>query len=302
MTRNEQTLAILFADVAGSTRLYEKLGNAQALVAVGRCLEIVKGVCEGHGGRVIKNIGDEAMTAFVSADDCTEAAAEIQGKLAELPPAGGARLAMRIGYHVGPAIEADGDVFGDSVNVAARMVALAKGGQVITSAETAAALSPWLRARLREIDSLSVKGKAQDIAIFELMWQDSAEELTALSTRPKLGPARIHLAYGNRELDLSDGQPAVTLGRDPQCDVVITDKMASRMHARIERRRDKFVIVDQSSNGTYVTVDGEREILLRREELILRGKGHISFGHAHQPGTGDAVLRFVCGDALGTGI
>jgi len=300
MTRTERMLAVLFADVSGSTRLYETLGNAQALVAVARCLDLVTGVSEGHGGRLIKTIGDEAMTVFPSVDDCTEAAAEIQGKLAELPPAGGTRLAMRVGYHYGPAIEADGDVYGDSVNVAARMVALAKGGQVITSAETAEALSPWLRSRLREIDSLTVKGKSREIAIFELLWQESADELTALSTRPKMAPSRIRLGHGAREFEVADTQSTVTLGRDPGSDVVVADKMASRMHARIERRRDKFVIVDQSSNGTYVTVEGEREILLRREELILRGKGHITFGHANAAGAGE-VLRFHCMEAFGPG-
>ncbi len=292
MTRTERTLAVLFADVSGSTRLYEALGDAQALMAVGRCLDLVRDVCESRGGRLVKTIGDEAMTVFASVDDCTEAAAEIQGKLAELPPAGSTRLAMRVGYHYGPAIEADGDVFGDSVNVAARMVALAKGGQVITSGETAAALSPWLRPRLREVDSLTVKGKSQEIGIFELLWE-SADEMTALSTRPKIAPTRIRLAHEGREFDVPEGQSVVTLGRDPASDVVIADRMASRMHARIERRRDKFVVVDQSSNGTYVTVDGEREILLRREELILRGRGHITFGHANAGGAGE-VLRFQC--------
>jgi len=297
MTRTERTLAVLFADVSGSTRLYETLGNAQALVAVGRCLEIVRGVCEARGGRLVKTIGDEAMTVFPSVDDCTEAAAEIQGKLAELPPAGATRLAMRVGYHYGPAIEADGDVFGDSVNVAARMVALAKGGQVITSSETAAALSPWLRARLREVDSLTVKGKSQAIGIFELQWE-SADEMTALSTRPTMAPTKLRLAYGGHEFEVGQDQSTVTLGRDPGCDVVVTDKMASRMHARIERRRDKFVLVDQSSNGTYVTVEGEREILLRREELILRNRGHVTFGHTNAAGTGE-VLRFLCLEASG---
>jgi len=293
MTRTESTLAVMFADVSGSTRLYETLGNAQALVAVGRCLDVVRDVCAAHGGRIIKTIGDEAMTVFASPDECTEAAAEVQGRIAALAPAGGTRLAMRVGYHYGPAIEADNDVFGDCVNVAARMVALAKAGQVITSGETAATLSPWLRTRLREIDTLTVKGKSQAIGIFELVWQESADELTALSTRPKLAPSRIRLTHGGVEFEIADSQSGVTLGRDPACDVVIADRMASRTHARIERRRDRFVIVDQSSNGTYVAVAGQREILLRREELILRGDGHITFGHANPTGAGE-VLRFQC--------
>ena len=293
MSQADTELAVLFADVSGSTRLYEKLGNAQALVAVARCLDLVRAVCEGRGGRVVKTIGDEAMTVFRSVDDTAEAAAEVQAKLAELAPVGGTRLAMRIGFHFGPAIEAEGDVFGDCVNVAARLVALAKASQVITSSETVAALSPWLRSRFRELDSLTVKGKAQDVRICELLWQESADELTALATRPKSQPAKMWLRLGEREIELTESQDALTLGRDLQCDVVIGDKMASRMHARIERRRDKFVLVDQSSNGTYVTVEGEKEILVRREELVLRGRGEISFGHAAQAGAAE-VLTFSC--------
>ena len=220
----------------------------------------------------------------------------MQARISELDPVGGSRLAIRVGFHVGPAIEVSGDVFGDSVNVAARMTALAKGQQVILSAETAAALSPLLQARVREIDSLTVKGKQQDIGIYELIWQSSEAELTSLSTRPmRRREARILLRHGAREIELGEVRSSVTLGRDQQNDVVIADKMASRMHARIERRRDKFVLVDQSSNGTYVRIDGEPEIQLRREEMILRGRGRVSFGHAHN-NEADEVLTFSCVD------
>src|SRR5438045_3035853 len=83
----------------------------------------------------------------------------IQARIAEEPSAGTQRLALRVGFHYGPALETEGDVFGDSVNVAARLVSFANRAQVITSADTAAALSPWLRARTRELDSLTVRGK-----------------------------------------------------------------------------------------------------------------------------------------------
>ena len=100
---------------------------------------------------------------------------------------------------------------------------------------------------------------------------------------------------GSREIELGEVRSSLTLGRDQQNDVVIADKMASRMHARIERRRDKFVLVDQSSNGTFVKIDGEPEIQLRREEMILRRRGRVSFGHAHADDL-DEVLTFSCLD------
>jgi len=281
MTEATSSMAVLFADVSGSTKLYEALGDALALETIGRCVTVMSTVCVGQGGRVIKTIGDEVMAVFPSADKAAQAAAEMQARIREHPPVGGSRLGIRVGFHVGPAIEAEGDVFGDSVNVAARMAALAKREQVILSSYAADALAPWLRTRLREVDTLSVKGKTADIGIFELIWQDSDEDLTAVATRWKPQPARIVLRHGAKEIVLDETATTTTLGRDAQNDIVIADRMASRQHARLERRRDKFVIVDQSSNGTFVTVDGEPEIMLRREELMLRGRGHVTFGHAY---------------------
>jgi class 3 adenylate cyclase len=255
-------MAVLFADVSGSTKLYEALGDTEALATIGRCVTLMSTVCVGQGGRVVKTIGDEVMAVFASADKAAQAAAEMQSRISGHPPVGGSRLAIRVGFHLGPAIETEGDVFGDSVNVASRMAALAKREQIILSSHTVDALAPWLRARVREIDTLSVKGKAQDIGIFELIWQDSDEDLTAVATRWKPLPARIVLRHGVTELILDESATTITLGRDTQNDIVIADRKASRLHARVERRRDKFVIVDQSSNGTYVTVDGEPEVML----------------------------------------
>lgn len=292
MNSTDPCLAVLFADVSGSTRLYEQLGDARALATMGRCLGLARDAAAGHGGRLIKTIGDEAMLVFPTADQAAAAAAEIQLKMAEMARVDNLRVAFRIGFHFGAAIEMDGDVFGDSVNTAARMVALAKGGQIILSSFTAEALSPHLRGQLRELDVLTVKGKEKDIGIVELVWQDSAD-LTALVTRPKARSAFCELRHGARTIQLDAGTSSLTLGRDAQSDVVIADRLASRLHARIERRRDKFVLIDQSSNGTYVTVEGEREILLRREELLLRGRGHISFGHPHQTDPVE-TLAFAC--------
>jgi len=290
---NATEVAVLFADVSGSTRLYEALGDAQALATIDGCLTLIRRACEDHGGRVVKTIGDEAMAVFPGVNQAAQAATAMQQTISEQPPVGTSRLAIRVGFHFGPAIEADGDVFGDSVNVAARMVALAKGAQVILSAQTAESLAPWLRTRVREVDTLTVKGKLKDIGIFELNWQDTEEELTQIRTRVKLAPARIHLRHGEREFELGEMHAPLSLGREAQNDVVIADRMASRVHARIERRRDKFVLIDQSSNGTYVTIEGEAEIHLRREELTLRGRGHISFGHAHKDDPTE-VLAFSC--------
>ena len=296
MSKAERNLCVLFADVSGSTRLYEKLGDKEALHAVERCLNRMTRATEQFKGRVVKTIGDEVMAAFPGADQAAEAAAEMQARVGLIEHSDPrVRIALRIGFNFGAAIEVGSDVFGDSVNVAARMVALAKAEQVILSAQTRDALAPALKQRVRQLDFLTVKGKHDDIAICELLWQDSEAELTAMATRPRALPAHIRLRHGSIELELDEARPSCAIGRDPQNDFVIADRLASRLHARIERRRDKFVLVDQSSNGTFVTIEGEPEVHLRREELILRGKGRISFGHTHGDGLGERIEFHVSG-------
>jgi class 3 adenylate cyclase len=292
MSTPASNIAVLFCDIAGSTRLYEQLGDARALAEISRCLELARSVAAGHGGRLVKTIGDEAMLAFRSADDAAAAAAEIQMRMAT-PSGTGVPVAFRVGFHLGTAIEAeDGDVFGDGVNVAARMVSLAKRGQVILSASTAQALSAQFKPSLREIDVLTVKGKQQDIGIVELIWDNA--ELTAMATRPGArAAAHLTLRHGTRVIELDETSPGLVVGRDRSADIVIADKLASRLHARIERRRDKFVIVDQSSNGTFVTIQGDDEVELRREELILRDRGRIAFGHSSAI-EGSEIVEFDC--------
>ena len=285
MSKAERNLCVLFADVSGSTRLYEKLGDKEALHAVERCLNRMTRATEQFKGRVVKTIGDEVMAVFDSAEAGMDAACSMQQRVDDLPPVPGIKLAIRIGFHFGPAIEDAKDVFGDTVNTAARMAGLAKAGQIITTAETVGALPTLLQQSTREIDALSVKGKAEDVRVCEVLWQES-DDLTMKSGSVAPAPvsARLTVRHGENVQVLDPGHGAFSLGRDAGCDIIINDRRASRTHARIERRRDKFVLIDQSTNGTYVTFVGEAEFALKREEVILRSKGRISFGHAFDEG------------------
>ncbi len=296
MTTTPQHFAILFADVSGSTSLYEKLGDQRALAAIESVLAELRKSTGMQDGRVIKTIGDEVMAVFASADAAMQAACDMQNRVAAIPQTDGVRLAIRIGFHFGPAIEEGGDFFGDAVNTAARMAGLAKGGQIITSGPTVDALSPLLKASTRELDAMVVKGKQDEIRIFEVIWQDS-DDLTALAAREATAstPAStLTLTYGARTLTLGVEQTSASLGRDAANELVIADKMASRVHCKIEYRRGNFFLVDQSTNGTYVTVAGDAEIMVKREQFMLRGRGVISLGHA-STAAGAEIVSFASG-------
>jgi adenylate cyclase len=285
--------AVLFADVSGSTKLYETAGNVVAHAAIERCLGLMRQKTIAAGGRVVKTIGDEVMSSFPSADAAGDAAIEIQLAVAELAPVGDTQLGIRIGFNYGPVVEREGDVFGDAVNLAARLAGVAAKGQIITARDTVMLMSPMLRAATRAITTIQVKGKAQDIELYEVLWQQS-DDMTMAAQRSAFKPKRttLRLVVQGKEIVLSPDRPGIAMGRDKAAELVIQDRMASRSHGKIERRLDKFFLTDHSANGTFVTVQGDREILLRREEFTLRGHGWIAFG---QPRASAAdVVEFFC--------
>jgi hypothetical protein len=152
-----------------------------------------------------------------------------------------------------------------------------------------------MRASTRTLTALTIKGKAEDIEVREVIWQES-EEMTMMVGHTISAPVRepaLRLVHQGETFVVDASRPSVTIGRDEHADIVIQDRRASRMHARIERRRDKFVFVDVSSNGSYVIVKGEAEIQLRREEFVLRDSGSISLGHAYIKDPTE-VVEFFC--------
>ena len=183
----------MFADIAGSTRLYDTLGDVQAKRMIDECLDVMRTASTRYGGRVVKTIGDEVMCVLPDADSTCLAATDMQLKITALPAASGVQRAIRVGFHVGAVIEENNDVFGDTVNLAARMAGLAKGNQIMTTRAAVDLLSPMLRSSTRPIASLSVKGKGDDVEVCEVLWQPS-EELTmttpsALAAAGEIGRA-----------------------------------------------------------------------------------------------------------------
>lgn len=293
---SERQATVLFADVSGSTKLYETAGDAIALEAISGCLAAARRATEAAGGRVVKTIGDEVMALFPAPDAAAHAAAEMQGKIEALKEVAGTKLGVRIGFHCGPVLQQDDDIFGDTVNMAARLVAQAQKGEIITSAETAAMLGPIFRSMVRELYSITVKGKAEEIGLAELVWRRDADATVYAGARPKARalPGALRLKYRGQEVVRRRDNDSVSIGRDAGSGLVIDDEMASRSHCSIERRQNKFWLKDHSTNGTYVTFEGDPEILLRREEITLRKQGWIAFGHPHDPKLD--VVEFFCDD------
>jgi len=291
------TMAVLFADLAGSTRIYEMLGDIEAKKMVDECIALMRSIVAQYGGRMIKTIGDEVMCVLPDADSGCLAAMDMLLKIMALPALSGVKRAIRVGWHFGAVIEENGDVFGDTVNLAARLAGLAKAMQIITTHATVEQLSKLLRSSSRRIAALSVKGKGADVEICEIIWQ-SGEELTMATPSIISAPknTRLHLRCGNLESVMEKVKTGVLIGRDASCQIVVADRMASRQHARIERLQDKFFLIDESTNGTFLAIAGESEITLRHEGLMLRGRGRIAFGRNAGQSSADTVEFWLQGE------
>ena len=286
---------VLFADVSGSTKLYESEGDESAMAAIARCLDKLRQTAESSGGRVVKTIGDEVMAVFPTPDAAAFAASSMQYAIDALPPVGATKLGVRIGFHCGPVIQNDNDIFGDTVNLAARLVEQAGSSQIIISRETSDQLGPLFRAFKRPLYASHVKGKTEEVGLCELIWRHADDMTMSLTsgTKAKPAPLFLRLKYRDREIVRRRENDSISMGRAPDCDLFIADHRISRKHCTIERRQDKFVLADQSTNGTYVTAEGGTEILLRREEFRLGKHGWITFGQPRAEA--EEVVEYFCG-------
>jgi adenylate cyclase len=291
-------LAILFADVVGSTRLYELMGDLRARDMVAICIDVMRSATEQRQGTVIKTMGDEVMSTFPSADEALNAAAQMQIQIsshAQLK-VDGQPVSIRIGCHFGPVMLENRDVFGATVHTANRMTSQAKAGQIITTAATVERLSPEWRASCRQIDVATLKGQGNEVALYEVLWQ--SEDVTSMvpaismNSRP-VRLLRLRIRANDRDLVVDEQHSSITIGRAEDNDVVIKGNLISRLHARIEISRSKFVLIDQSTNGTFVqTADGE-ESFVRRDSLQIKGQGTIGLGRLPEQDS-PQTIRFVC--------
>lgn len=284
---------VLFSDVVDSTQLYERVGNASAFRLVDRSLRLVKNVIESKNGTVVKHTGDGLLAIFKKADNAAEAVISMHNQLRELSPVNGQRLAMRTGFHFGTVIKSSNDIFGEAVNFAARLTELSSPGRAVTSAETVQQMSGEWREQMTPLPPRILRGTSKPTELFELRCESLGDVTVVRNTAFDLyGNAELRLYLHDQSLILNEEKPIARIGRDLLSDLHVGDTRASRRHAEIELRGDKFVLVDRSSNGTYIAIDSETEFFLRREEAVLHGKGHFALGDicANNP----YAISFVC--------
>lgn len=274
MPRSFDEVAILLADITGSTPLYERAGDAAAARQVGDCLHRLKSIAEREGGTFIRSRGDDILCTFAVAASALRAARLMLAQISSGP------LAIHAGVHFGQTIHAQGDVFGDAVNLTARLAASAKPGEILASRDFLDRLPESETGCFRVLDSMTFKGRNAPTEVYSFLQDVGAANTEMLlddaaRNRRAGREATVTLRYKTDTWTCKE-RDTLVIGRSPECDLVIMQPWISRRHASLTVRGGKVQLDDQSSSGTYVTMRDGEEVLLRRETALLTGAGIIS--------------------------
>ena len=274
---NEKTLVIFFSDIAGSTTMYERLGDKAAQQLVAASLKNMISEVQKNGGTLIQTVGDEVMAHFPNADFAFNAAVSIQSLQKSMP------TEVRIGFHYGDVIENKGDFFGNAVNVAARVAARAIANEIMTTKQTVKLLSDKNHKNVRFLSASTVKGKDELLSIYEVLWEpEPAEDLTTMA-RPKtresaVQGAELELVFQKNVYQMNANNTLLTIGRSNENDLTVNDRLASRKHAKIELKNSRFILNDTSSNGTFIITTNFQPTKIVRDSFELIGSGSIELG------------------------
>lgn len=283
---------MLFADITDSTSLYQKLGDVAARNIVNACLGVINGVLVRYDGRLVKTIGDEVMCVFPIADLAVLAASEMQSLVASTKP-GNYPVSIHIGLHFGSVLVEDGDVFGDTVNVAAYLTAVATAEQILTTESTEQCLSVALRALVRPIFHAVLKGSDKESTVYQVLWRTDNMDLTDVNLHSnKTIPGdtgSLLLTLDEERVRVDQWRPAIVIGRSQECDLVVTERFASREHLSIKLVRTHFYLFDHSINGSFVSLESGEEVHVLRRELLLDGTGQICVGRSRSERPSEAI-------------
>lgn len=300
MAGKEIQCVVMFADVVGSTAMYENMGDTAARSRISKALNTMTSICRRHRGKLVKTLGDEIMVYFLDTDLAVLAAKTIQESMEDDRSPETVGISVRIGLQFGMAILDNDDVFGDTVNVAARVASLAQSRQILYPAELAAKIkTPALSENSRLFDRIQVKGRVEPLEVYMYAWEDDGEMTNMATASSFTNPAKndqvemVRLQLGEKVVEIPSSIQKFTFGRSPECDLTVKGDLISRVHASIVMQRGKFLFVDQSTNGSFIKLENGREVFLRRESLSLFGVGQISLG-ASTDTTGTQIIKFLC--------
>ncbi len=300
MDKSLTKLAVLFADVSGSTRLYEQYGDVIARADMAACIQLLADISTGLDGETIKTIGDEIMCAFENPIKAALTATEMQAGLLKASEEGRfkmGQLHIKIGWHFGAVNWRGDELIGEAPIAAQQVIGRAKADEILTTRQSIDALPPAMFPNWHPIDKIEAEAWQGELEVCKILWEQTGEE-TQISAMPmaemKATTAALTLEYEGTTFRLDAKQTRCQIGRGRHADLRVNGNFTSRQHAEITYRNGRFYLRDESVNGLVVVDDEGTLKRLRREEGVLSGSGVIGF--CAPPDEDPAgTVRFKCG-------
>ncbi len=283
-------LTVLFADLRGSTALFETLGNAEATSVVTHCIGALTRVVSEAGGHVVKTLGDGLMAVFQTPTPAVNAAGHMHDVLDGIVSRGSERgasaglrvLRLQVALARGEVVEMAGDCYGDAVNVAARLLDHAGDNETLITGEVLAGLPAEHRSRFRSLDRLVLRGRVEPVVVHvtggRRLTDVAPTQFGEVSGKEVSEPDGLRLVWIDLNRVFASQQMPVVVGRSPQANFCVDDSRVSRSHARVDWHGGSFQLTDLSYNGTYVQFGDGEIVSLRRGSCTLHGSGTIGLG------------------------
>lgn len=272
--------------------MLRSLGEIEARYVIERCSKRIRRSVETHGGRLVKTQDRKLMAFFDSGADAFKSALEIHHRVAALPPHSGLPMTVGLGLCAGHQAR-EGHFFpAEGNNPAANLSLAAPPGRIMLSVPRRAKLFPWVDLTVNSVPEVELNCGKRRLGVFQVPADEAEQMASSLPLADAAGGAgRLRLRFRGLELMIDESQPITRIGRLPDSELTVRSTHSSREHGRIERRLDRFVFVDTSTNGTFVTFDDQAEILVHHKEILLFGRGMLSFG-VQASAKGAEIMRF----------
>jgi class 3 adenylate cyclase/cell division septation protein DedD len=280
LRRHKNTLTVLFTDIVGSTSFFERNGDTAGLAMIHRHDELARSVVQQYRGRVIKTIGDSAMAEFPDPASAVRSGVEIERQFLQLNSTlpQSQRVEVRIGIHSGIGFRKGDDLFGEVVNVAARIVKRTAPAQILISRTVYDAVSKESDLHCHWLSKFTIDGRTEKEDLFEVAWTD-AEAYREVRER-LAGPASIPPRYEVLSQVGTGGTGVVYKARDLETDEIVALKILKPEIATDAAVQDNF----------------KRELCLARK-ITHRNVCRIH-DFSRSNGTAYASMEFIEGESL----
>ena len=291
-------MSILYADVSGSTKLYEKFGDDIARSDIRICIDLLTRVTRDWDGEVIKTIGDELMCAFHDPSNAANAAKEMHQVLSEASETGrfqSGKIMVKVGWHHGEVEYRNKEIIGEAPVTAQQIIRMAKGEEILTSQQSIEAIDEELKEGTHPVDTVEAEAWPGNLEVFYMPWQEE-EDATTFSGFVESGAAgcaALKLIYAGQEVKIDDEHTHLSIGRGSDNGLCVHGRFTSRHHAEIIYRHGRFNLFDKSTNGTIVIDQDNKMHRVRREEVVLTGSGTICFGGPPKKDP-EAMVKYQC--------